>query len=251
MKPASRRLALPSEALAMYQRLRESRFHTGLLQGAAYDGEGDHDCAYDKHKKVLFLRLSAVELRDPQSPLWPALQTARLGPRLCRCMLRLLLPSPTEQNVRADVHWSPTAHTKLDHLRACMRAQHSRQNKANRSGWGPEQETLAMVDNAALGPARNVFHAYVENLVGKDPTALTTDEAARSSVEWDQAFYLTYAHSMCESPDHARPLVFHPPHWDSVNAQLSNEEAFHRAFDCRVGDQMRLDTTCSFWDPSH
>ncbi|KAH9376042.1 hypothetical protein HPB48_018172 [Haemaphysalis longicornis] len=171
MKPASRRSERPSEALAMYQRLRESRFHTGLLQGAAYDGEGDHDCAYDNHKK---------------SPLWPALQAARLGPRLCRCMLRLLLPSPRVHNVRADVHWSPMVHTKLDHLRACMRAQHSRQNKANQSGWGPELEVLAMADNAALGPARDVFHAYVENLVNKGPMALSTDEAARSSIEWDQ-----------------------------------------------------------------
>ncbi|KAH9376041.1 hypothetical protein HPB48_018173 [Haemaphysalis longicornis] len=168
IKPVSPTLAQPSEALATYQRFRESLFRTRLLQDTAYDDEGDPYCTYNQHKKVVFLRLSAVELRDSQSPLWPALQAAWLGPRLSRCMLRVLLPSTTDRNSRAAVHWSLAARTRLDDLRACMRAQHGRRSKAAKSDWGPAQEATAVVENAALGPARDVFHAYVEHLVRQE-----------------------------------------------------------------------------------
>ncbi|XP_077537709.1 uncharacterized protein LOC144149870 [Haemaphysalis longicornis] len=248
-KLASRTLAPPSDALATYQRFRESRFRTRLLQGDRYDEGSDHDCAYDKRKKVLFLRLSAVELRDPQSPLWPSRQAARLGPRLSRCILRVLLPLSVDRNIHAAVQWSPAAQARLGSLRACVSAQHAQQSKETESPWTPEQEALAVVDNSALGPARDVFHAYVERLVGNDPGALSTNDAARRSIETDKAFYLLYAHSMCESPDQGPPVPPHTPHWETVNYQLSNDEAFQRAFECRVGDPMRLDKTCSFWNP--
>ncbi|XP_077544566.1 phosphate-regulating neutral endopeptidase PHEX-like [Haemaphysalis longicornis] len=164
-------------------------------------------------------------------------------------MLRVLLPSPTDRSVRAAMQWSPVALTKLDGLRACLRAQSARRTKPTRLGWGPEQEQL--VESAALGPARDVFRTYAERLVGKDHVAQPTYDATRTSREWDQAFYLLYAHSVCEIGAHGRRLTHHTPRWKNVNGQLSNDWAFQRAFECRTGDPMRLGKTCSLWEPSH
>ncbi|KAH9384102.1 hypothetical protein HPB48_026088 [Haemaphysalis longicornis] len=109
-----------------------------------------------------------------------------------------------DQECAYDEHkkWSPVALTKLDGLRACLRAQSARRTKPTRLGWGPEQEQL--VESAALGPARDVFRTYVERLVGKDHVAQPTYDATRTSREWDQ---VNHSQNLSVPPMQAWTLV--------------------------------------------
>ncbi|KAH6940036.1 hypothetical protein HPB50_024485 [Hyalomma asiaticum] len=164
--------ALPSQALTTYQRFREARFRSQLSQGDDVSG-AQQQCTYDVGYKVLFLRLSVVDVREPESPAWPAFQAARLSPRLARCLLHVLL-----QRVR----WSAASRSRLDALRS--------------RGCG-------------------------------------------------DMFYLVYANSMCEDPDHQRKSHQHDgAHWERVNKALSNDATFQKAFKCHLQNN---NSACSFW----
>lgn len=205
--------ALPSQALATYQRFREARFRLQMKRGAETAAVDGQHCAYDAAYKVLFVRLSALEVRDPESPLWPPLLAARLGPCLARCLVSALLPQGG-----AGVHWSAAGRTRLDTLRSCLRAQRS---------------PASLVDGAALAPAKELFDAHAARIAQQG--------------SWDQVFYLEYAHSLCEEPSRrlAQP---DGPHWERVNGALVNDAAFHRAFQCRPGSPMLPDKPCPFWE---
>ncbi|KAK8776998.1 hypothetical protein V5799_029650 [Amblyomma americanum] len=205
--------ALPSQALATYQRFREARFRLLLRGGADSAAAEDQHCSYDSAYKVLFVRLSAVEVRDTESPLWPPLLAARMGPCLARCLVSALLPQGA-----AGVHWSAAARTRLDALRSCLRAQR-----------GP----ASLVDGAALAPAKELFDAHSARIAQPG--------------NWDQVFYLEYAHSLCEGPSRrlAQP---DGPHWERVNGALANDAAFQRAFQCRPGNRMLPEKSCPFWE---
>lgn len=241
--------ALPSHALATYQRFRQARFRSRLLQGPLEDAMGEPHCAYDAGYQVLFVRLSAVDVRDPQSPLWPVLQAAYFGPRLARCMLRVLLPGRDGEHYKRGrrVHWSPATLSHLDSMRACLRNQHARAEAAS-PPWSSAQEALALVDNGALGPARDVFDEYVAHIANTAPASEPAQSVLGKPLNWHQVFYAAYAHSMCDDPDrHSQHLAQRTPRWERVNGPLSNDLAFHRAFECRHGNRMRAETTCSFW----
>lgn len=245
--------ALPSHALATYQRFRQARFRSRLLQGPAEDDMGEPHCSYDAGYQVLFVRLSAVDLRDPQSPLWPALQAAYFGPRLARCMLRVLLPDPDGEHHQGGrrVHWSPATLRHVEATRACLRDQHARVEAAS-PPWSTAQETLALVDSGALGPARDVFDAYVARMADGAAVTEPAEGASGKPLKWHQVFYAAYAHSMCDDPDrHWQHLAQRTPRWERVNGPLSNDLAFQQAFECRRGSRMRAETPCSFWRARH
>ncbi|KAH7961353.1 hypothetical protein HPB52_008163 [Rhipicephalus sanguineus] len=203
--------ALPSQALATFQRFREARFRSRLSQGDDTLGV-QQECAYDAGYKmrdvqVLFVGLSVVDVREPESLTWPAFQAARLGPRLARCLLHVLLQR---------VHWSAASRARLDALRS--------------HGCG---NTVA--DSGALAPAKDVFDTQVRRL-GK---------GVSTTPSWDKMFYLVYANSMCEDPDHQRRSLQHDaPHWERVNRPLSTDPTFQKAFKCQPQDNKRA---CSFW----
>ncbi|XP_077547384.1 membrane metallo-endopeptidase-like 1 [Haemaphysalis longicornis] len=188
------------------------------------------------------MRLSAAELRDPRSPVWPALQAARLGARVSRCVLRLLLPqSPTERRSRAS------SRRGLAALLACLHGQHVRARTAGHP-WRPGRDARALADLGAVGVAKDAFDAYAARLAGgKDPEINST--GAGKSLRWNQVFYIAYTHSMCDNPGKLRRRLFRPAsHWERVNGPLSNDRGFQRAFQCRRGDPMHHKTACSFWD---
>lgn len=241
--------ALPSHALATYQRLREVRFRNLVLQGSNEDYDvGDEHCAYDANYEVLFLRLSVLDVRDPQKPLWPVLQVAEMGPHLSRCLLRVLLPTLSDRR-RQDAYWSPAARTGLDALRTCLHKQHARATAV-----GPprdlSQDMLAVADNGALGPAKDVYDTYVTRLLDKAPGAEPTGEAPKKPPQWDQVFYMLYARTLCEDPDQKRRPARQIPQWERVNGPLSNDKAFGGAFKCQLGEPMHPETSCPFWRPS-
>lgn len=129
--------------------------------------------------QTLYLRLSAVELRDAHSPLWPALQATRLAPRLSTCLLRLLLP-PSSPRPR-----SRTSRSGLDALLACLHGQHVHVRDAGHR-WRPRRDTLALADLGAVGVARDVFDAYVLRLLGAATYPATETTDAGKSLGWDQ-----------------------------------------------------------------
>ncbi|XP_077553617.1 membrane metallo-endopeptidase-like 1 [Haemaphysalis longicornis] len=243
--------ALPSRALATYQRLREVRFRNLVLQGSAaenYDVADQH-CAYDANNEILFVRLSVLDVRDPQKPLWPALQAAQMGPHLARCLLRVLLPTLSERR-RQDAYWSPAARTGLDALRGCLHEQHARATTAGRPR-DIAQDMLAVADNGALGPARDVYDSFVARLLDKAAGVEPTGEADKKAPQWDQVFYMLYARTLCEDPDHQRRSRHPIPHWERVNGPLSNDKAFAGAFKCQLGEPMHPEISCPFWRPTH
>ncbi|KAH7967046.1 hypothetical protein HPB49_021705 [Dermacentor silvarum] len=198
--------AIPSQALATYQRFREARFRSQLSQGDDVLG-AQQQCAYDVGYKVMFVGLSAVEVREPESPAWPAFQAARLGPRLARCLLHVLLQR---------VHWSAASRGRLEALRS--------------RGCGH-----TMADSGALAPAKDVFDTYVRRL----------GQGATNTPSWDKAFYLVYANSLCEDPDHQRrPQQHDGPHWERVNRPLSADLTFQKVFQCHLQEN---NSSCSFW----
>ncbi|XP_077553618.1 membrane metallo-endopeptidase-like 1 [Haemaphysalis longicornis] len=243
--------AHPSRALATYQRLREVRFRNLVLQGSApevYDMADQH-CAYDANNEILFVRLSVLDVRDPQKPLWPALQAAQMGPHLARCLLRDLLPTLSERR-RQDAYWSPAARTGLDALRGCLHEQHARATTVGRPR-DIAQDMLAVADNGALGPARAVYDSFVARLrVDKAAGVEPTEEADKKPPQWDQVFYMLYARTLCEAPDHKQRSESQIPLWERVNGPLSNDKAFAGAFKCQLGEPMHPETTCPFWTPS-
>ncbi|KAL1435483.1 hypothetical protein MTO96_000155 [Rhipicephalus appendiculatus] len=198
--------ALPSQALATYQRFREARFRSQLSQGDDTLGV-QQQCAYDAGYKVLFVGLSVVDVREPESPTWPAFQAARLGPRLARCLLDVLLQR---------VHWSAASRGRLDALRS--------------HGCGD-----AVADRGALEPAKEVFDTHVRRL----------GRGVSNTPSWDKMFYLVHANSMCEDPDRQRRSLQHNgPHWERVNRPLSTDPTFQKTFKCQAQDNKRA---CSFW----
>ncbi|XP_077553619.1 membrane metallo-endopeptidase-like 1 [Haemaphysalis longicornis] len=222
--------ALPSRALATYQHLREVRFRNLVLQGFAtedYDVADQH-CAYDANYEAVFVRLSVLDVRDPQKPLWPVLQAAQMGPHLARCLLRVLLPTLSERR-RQDAYWSPAARTGLDALRGYI-----------------AQDMLAVADNGALGPARDVYNSFVARLVDNAAGVEPTEEADKKPPQWDQVFYMLYARSLCEDPDQKRRSESQIPHWERVNGPLSNDKAFAGAFKCQLGEPMHPRTRSDY-----
>ncbi|KAH9370291.1 hypothetical protein HPB48_007372 [Haemaphysalis longicornis] len=244
--------ALPSRALATYQHLREVRFRNLVLQGFAtedYDVADQH-CAYDANYEAVFVRLSVLDVRDPQKPLWPVLQAAQMGPHLARCLLRVLLPTLSERR-RQDAYWSPAARTGLDALRGCLHEQHARATTVGRPR-DIGQDMFAVADNGALGPARAVYDSFVARLVDNAAGVEPTEEADKKPPQWDQVFYMLYARSLCEDPDQKRRSESQIPHWERVNRPLSNDKAFARAFKCQLGEPMHPGTRCPFWrQPTH
>ncbi|XP_077553555.1 uncharacterized protein LOC144168441 [Haemaphysalis longicornis] len=238
--------ALRSKALAMYQRFREVRFRSRLLQGATADDIGDEHCVLDTGQKVLFLRLSAVDVRDAWSPLWPMMQAAYMGPRLSRCLLRVLLPAAEKRQRRRDVHWSSAARWRLNATRTCLHDQHAN-IVGSETPWSPAQAELAVVDNAALRPARDLFDEYLARMDDNALMTEPTEEAVERQLSWHQVFYVAYAQSLCEDPDHRRRQAQRNTRWERVNGPLSNDPAFHRAFGCNPGDPMRPEPTCASW----
>ncbi|XP_065309186.1 uncharacterized protein [Dermacentor albipictus] len=205
--PARWPTALPSQALATYQRFREARFRSQLSRGDDVQG-AEQQCAYDVGYKVLFVGLSVVEVREPENPAWPAFQAARLGPRLARCLLHVLLQR---------VHWSAASRGRLDALRS--------------RGCGG----ATVADGGALVPAKDVFDTYVRRL----------GQGASNTPSWDKAFYLVYASSLCEDPDRQRrPQQHDGPHWERVNRPLSTDPKFHKVFQCHPQES---NSACSFW----
>ncbi|KAH8042371.1 hypothetical protein HPB51_022179 [Rhipicephalus microplus] len=199
--------ALPSQALATYQRFREARFQSQLSQGDDTLGV-QQQCAYDAGYKVLFVGLSVVDVREPGSPTWPAFQAARLGPRLVRCLLQVLLQ---------QAHWSDASRSRLDALRS--------------HGCGD-----AVVDRGALAPAKEVFDTHVRRL----------GQGVRNTPSWDKMFYLVHANSLCEDPDRQRRSLQHNgPHWERVNRPLATDPIFQKTFKCKAQNSKRA---CSFWE---
>ncbi|XP_077532414.1 uncharacterized protein LOC144144778 [Haemaphysalis longicornis] len=243
--------ALPSQALATYQRFREARFRSRMLRvDAVQDNRTDPDCTHDGGNNVLHLRLSsALEGRDPRNPLWPVLQAARLAPILSRCMLRVLLPPvspPPRKTQSRGNHVAPSAGFKR--YLACLRAQDTRGTSAS---TGSGRRMLGAIYSAALEPARRAYDEYVVRLARKTPLEqLMGRRVPRASLEWNQTFYVAYARSMCKSRHrHGLKEPQLPPR-ELVNGPLSNDRGFHKAFHCLRGEPMRPDPTCRFWDDS-
>ncbi|KAH9371786.1 hypothetical protein HPB48_000658 [Haemaphysalis longicornis] len=136
--------------------------------------------------KALYVRLSVVDTRDPDSPLWPVLQVARMGPRVSRCFLDLLVP-PSEHGVRRPqmVNWSSAAHSRLDKLRTCLRSQKTPDNPAGQPK-GPSRDELALADLGALGPSKDVFDTYVTRFAAMTTDSKATESEDNKTLSWDK-----------------------------------------------------------------
>ncbi|XP_077553049.1 uncharacterized protein LOC144167743 [Haemaphysalis longicornis] len=242
-------VALPSQALLTYQRFREARFRSRLTKRSAVEDVDDKHCTYDADHETLYVRLSVVDTRDPDSPLWPVLQVAHMGPRVSRCLLDLLVPTSLHGVRRPQmVNWSSAAHSRLDKLRTCLRPQKTWDNPAGQPK-GHSRGELALADLGALGPSKEVFDTYVTLIAARSTDSKATEREDTKTLSWDQVFYTAYAHSMCENhPDHLQRSVQHIPRWERVNMPLANDQGFLRAFQCRRGDPMRPDVVCRFWE---
>lgn len=137
--------------------------------------------------QVLFVRLSVVDVRDPDSPLWPVLQVARMGPRVLRCLLHLLIPTSSPGELwHQIVNMSSAAHARIGKLRTCLRSQQTRDSPAGQSK-GPAQDELVLADLGALGPAKEVFDMYVTRIAAKaTDTKETESDQANTTFNWDQ-----------------------------------------------------------------
>ncbi|XP_077538711.1 uncharacterized protein LOC144151512 [Haemaphysalis longicornis] len=235
-----------TSGLTMFQRFREARFRSRLVHGTVEDDFGDQHCTYDADTEVVYVRLSAVDVREPESPLWPLLQVTRLGPHLSRCLLGALLPAAASAGYRKreSVRWSTAALTRLDALRTCLWEQRARDMVEVGPPSSRQRETLTVADNGALGPVRDVFDEYLARLPGMA-------SGTTKLYGWDKVFYLAYARSMCEGPDWQRRPAHQVWPGERANEALSNDPTFHRAFGCRPGDPMRPEKTCSFWEAPH
>ncbi|XP_077553050.1 uncharacterized protein LOC144167745 [Haemaphysalis longicornis] len=201
--------------------------------------------------QALYVRLSVVDTRDPDSPLWPVLQVAHMGPRVSRCLLDLLVP-PSLHGVRRPqmVNWSSAEHARLGKLRTCLRSQKTRGNPAGQPK-GPSMGELTLADLGALGPSKEVFDTYVTHIAAMSTDSKATESEDNKTLSWDKVFYMAYTHSMCENhPGHLQRSAQRIPRWARVNMPLANDQGFQRAFQCRRGDPMHRDATCRFWGPS-
>ncbi|XP_077534542.1 neprilysin-1-like [Haemaphysalis longicornis] len=243
--------ALPSQALATYQRFRAARFRSRMLRVyVVQENRTDPDCTHDGSNNVLHLRLSsALEGRDPRNQLWPVLQAARLAPILSRCMLRVLLLPETPTDHRAQHRGKRVAPSVgFKRFLACLRAQHPHGTSAS---TGSGRRMFGAIHSAALEPARTAYDEYVVRLARKTPLEqLMGRRDPRALQEWNQTFYVAYARSMCETPHRHEPNEPQVPPRELVNGPLSNDRGFHRAFHCLRGEQMRPEPTCRFWDDS-
>lgn len=137
--------------------------------------------------QALYVRLSVVDIRDPDSPLWPVLQVARMGPRVSRCLLDLLVP-PSLHGVRRPymVNLSSAAHARLDNLRTCLRSQQTQLDNTAGQPKGPSRDELAVPDLGALGPSKEVFDTYVARIAGKSTDTKATESEDAKTLNWDQ-----------------------------------------------------------------
>ncbi|KAH9373688.1 hypothetical protein HPB48_018667 [Haemaphysalis longicornis] len=106
-----------------------------------------------------------------------------------------------------------------------------------------------VLEHAAVALAHLVFRQGVKKLQTDGPDYRLAAAPQRSS---EQLFFVSYVESSCRAYDEEEDFRHFLSHKESpakqrVDAALSHDPTFHRAFHCRHGDAMRPSRLCTFW----
>ncbi|XP_064455535.1 uncharacterized protein LOC135366660 [Ornithodoros turicata] len=254
---------LPAQALLSYQRLRAHRFKstvaTTTSAGVNYLGGSftHEDCTYYSDQKVLLLPLSALDVRASPTPFSLLFQVPRFGVKVLRCLLRVLFsgsvdtPARTQSAVRES--WTLPARRHYEKIRSCIDKQYLRIRDPVENKLSNRQDLLTVlnvVDNAVVGPDKDIYEAYASAL---RQSGSVQDAEALEGLTWAQLFYVSYAQGMCEVLDHdynfRRAKQYHEsPNWERVNVPLGNDEQFLKVFKCGGSSAMNREPRCRIWD---
>ncbi|XP_064455534.1 uncharacterized protein LOC135366659 [Ornithodoros turicata] len=263
--PPSGRLpdVVPGQTLLSYQHLRSHRFKSSVvtsISAGASDLSGSfahEDCTYYSDQKVLLLPLSTLNVRDYPTPFSLLFQVPRFGIKLLRCLVRALhcgnIDNRPRTRLSVRVSSALSARRNYERIRSCINKQYLKirdpvENKlANREDL---LTALNVVDNAVVGPGKDVYEAYASTL--RHSGSVRGSEALEG-LTWAQLFYVSYAQGMCEVLDHdynfRRAKQHHEsPNWERVNVPLGNDEQFLKVFKCGGSSAMNQEPRCRIWD---
>ncbi|XP_064455321.1 microtubule-associated protein futsch-like [Ornithodoros turicata] len=247
---------LPGQTLLSYQRLRAYRFKSSIAITTSagvsnLSGSFTHeDCTYSSDNKVLLLSLSTLDVRDSPTPFSLLFQVPRFGVKVLRCLLRVFLggniDSQGQSQSAVTGSWASPARRRYETIRSCINKQYLRIRDHVENKTANRQDPLGalnVVDNAAVGPDKDVYDAYASAL---RHSGSVQDSEALEGLTWTQMFYVSYAQGVCENLRRAT-LYQESPNWERVNVPLGNDEQFLKVFKCGGSSAMNLEPRCGIW----
>lgn len=243
-------------ALDVYQRMVEHRFTSSILATV-----GGKDA---RKPRIIFSRHIAVDakglLRVPlvaasrsfgeqaMSPYVALMRQTGLSVRLAKALLRRAL-GRNSYDLPAGM---TTAQGHYRSLQACFRRRFPTILDPL-TGVAVQKPVSAsagdVLEHAAVALAHLVFRQGVKKLQTNGPDYRLAAAPQRSS---EQLFFVSYVESSCRAYDEEEDFRHFLSHKESpakqrVDAALSHDPTFHRAFHCRHGDAMRPSRLCTFW----
>ncbi|CAN7988912.1 unnamed protein product, partial [Ixodes hexagonus] len=213
-----------------------------LLRFSRYGWTGgvfDRDCSVDLQSNAVFVPPLFLNASAPLDRSLLFLQIPHLGARLLRCLLILLSAGVSNRGNRELLTrgwWSEPSKARLESMRRCLVRQRF-----------PVDEPAAaaslnqVADVAAISPALALFQRHLANVARSSrqfrlPGAEDLTPAG--------LFFAYYALSRCRREASSQDRLAAA---EAVNAPLRNNDAFHAAFECRVGVRMNPDSKCYAW----
>lgn len=251
----------PSEALLSYQRLRAHRFRSSLTNPFDgfnnWSGSFSHpDCTYYAGRRVLLLPLATLYVKEPPTTLSLLFQVPRFGVKVLRCLLRVLLGGNIESQEKTpslrNGSWASPIRRHCEAIRPCLDKQYVTIRDPVENNVVDRQDLLAalnVIDNAVIGPGRDVYEVYGRTL---RHTGGAQENETLEGVTWSQLFYVSYGRGMCEALDHElnfrRAMRLHEsPNRERVNIPLGNDDDFMKTFKCSGNSAMNREPRCRIW----
>ncbi|CAN8017920.1 unnamed protein product [Ixodes persulcatus] len=218
--------------LARIRLLRLSRY-------AWTGGVFDRDCSVDLQNNAVFVPPLFLNATAPLDRSLLFLQTPHLGVRLLRCLLVLLSAGVSNRGNRELLTrgwWSETSKARLESLRRCLARQQFRDDESASTASLDQ-----VADVAAVSPALALFQRDLAVVVARSSRQFRLPGAEDLSPAG--LFFAYYALSRCRRGGPREPRAAA----ELVNAPLRNSQAFHAAFECRLGVRMNPEAKCSAW----
>ncbi|KAH9373193.1 hypothetical protein HPB48_004938 [Haemaphysalis longicornis] len=153
---------------------------------------------------------------------------------------------------RTDDEWMPAVRARYSKAKDCFRMRFPTVHDPLEGVPVPKPEEAAagdVLEHAAVAMAHLQFQRDLQLLQSSNGTDLRLVSAQGWSSE--QLFFVSYAESTCQAYDDEKDFREflsrkESPARQRVDAVLSHERTFHRAFHCRRGHAMRPSRNCTF-----
>lgn len=237
------------QALLSYQIMREHMFLSSLndpsdrndvWKGSVFDTH----CSLDREFKKLYFPVSLINATGRTTQFFLLFQIPRIGVRLIRCLLHVLL----DGNLNMDTHstwWSSTSKQAYQVKENCFSAQYSLtgdiKDDVGEDMLRKVQLTEYITANAAIQPVLKLYKLYIMSR-SRHRNDYRFQHA--EGISTDQLFYFYYAMSMCKAGSHGSAQRRAS---GIVNGPLTNDPNFQKLYGCSRGTLMNPDEKCTFW----